>query len=293
MKLKILAALLLLVAANCAAMAQSATELRPSWAYLTPTPPKGANYFLSWGVGEGRDEQAATNAAWANALQRSLHELGVVGITQQDINAVASSGIDAVVKFNRMKRRVVSATEPIALASGKLKVYILIQVERNVNGIDDFYTLDTDKYRDKGFERRLADYNAQITGKYPFSARVFVPGWAQLHKGSKGKGIFFILAETVCVGGIVATESLRASYDSKASSSFDTNLKKKYNNRADNCANVRNGFIVGAAAIYVWNVIDGIAARGKKKPLMVGDAQLRLSPYATAQEGGLALSLEF
>ena len=51
----------------------------------------------------------------------------------------------------RMKRRVVSATEPIALASGKLKVYILIQVERNVNGIDDFYTLDTDKYRDKGF----------------------------------------------------------------------------------------------------------------------------------------------
>lgn len=293
MKLKILAALLLLVAANCAAMAQSATELRPSWAYLTPTPPKGANYFLSWGVGEGRDEQAATNAAWANALQRSLHELGVVGITQQDINAVASSGIDAVVKFNRMKRRVVSATEPIALASGKLKVYILIQVERNVNGIDDFYTLDTDKYRDKGFERRLADYNAQITSKYPFSARVFVPGWAQLHKGSKGKGIFFILAETVCVGGIVATESLRASYDSKASSSFDTNLKKKYNNRADNCANVRNGFIVGAAAIYVWNVIDGIAARGKKKPLMVGDAQLRLSPYATAQEGGLTLSLEF
>ena len=139
----------------------------------------------------------------------------------------------------------------------------------------------------------MADYNAQITGKYPFSARVFVPGWAQLHKGSKGKGIFFILAETVCVGGIVATESLRASYDSKASSSFDTNLKKKYNNRADNCANVRNGFIVGAAAIYVWNVIDGIAARGKKKPLMVGDAQMRLSPYATAQEGGLTLSLEF
>ena len=275
------------------AWAQSANELRPNWAYIAPVPPAGANYFLSWGVGEGRDEQSATDAAWADALRRSLHELGVVGITGEDIDRVAAHGINSVVKFNRMKRRVVSATEPIALADGRMKVYILIQVQRNVNGADDFYSLDTGSFRDRGFERQLADYNAAITGKYPFSSRVFVPGWAQLHKGSKGKGIFFIVAEAAAIGGIVATESLRQSYKSKASSAFDTDQKRRYNSRATNCANVRNGFIVGAAAIYVWNVIDGIAARGKKKPLMVGDAQLRLSPYATAQEGGLTLSLEF
>ena len=275
------------------ANAQSSTELRPSWAYSTPVPPTGANYFLSWGVGEGYDEQSAINAAWADALQKSLHELGVVGITQQDINAVATQGINAVVKFNRMKRRVINATEPIALSGNRLKVFILIQVQRNVNGPDDLYSLNTETFRDKHFDKQLKEYNASITGRYPFSGRVFIPGWAQLHKGSKGKGIFFIVAEAACVGGIVATESMRVSYESKYDSTHDVDKKRTYANKADNCSNLRNGFIAGAAAFYLWNVIDGIAARGKRKPFMLGDAQLRISPYVAPQTGGFALSLNF
>ncbi len=275
------------------ANAQSSTELRPSWAYSTPVPPAGANYFLSWGVGEGYDEQSAINAAWADALQKSLHELGVVGITQQDINAVATQGINAVVKFNRMKRRVINATEPIALSGNRLKVFILIQVQRNVNGPDDLYSLNTETFRDKHFDKQLKEYNASITGRYPFSGRVFIPGWAQLHKGSKGKGIFFIVAEAACVGGIVATESMRVSYESKYDSTHDVDKKRTYANKADNCSNLRNGFIAGAAAFYLWNVIDGIAARGKRKPFMLGDAQLRISPYVAPQTGGFALSLNF
>lgn len=293
MKQLTFAMFILLFAMNMAVSAQSSTELRPSWAYATPVPPAGANYFLSWGVGEGHDEQSATNAAWADALQKSLHELGVVGITQQDINAVATQGINAVVKFNRMKRRVVSATEPIVLGGNRMKIYILIQVQRNVNGADDFYSLNTGSFRDKNFDKRMKEYNASITGRYPFSGRVFVPGWAQLHKGSKGKGIFFILAEAACVGGIVATESMRASYESKYDSTHDVDKKRSYANKADNCANLRNGFIAGAAAVYLWNVIDGIAARGKRKAFMLGDAQLKVSPYVAPQTGGFALSLNF
>lgn len=293
MKQLTFAMFILLFAVNMAVSAQSSTELRPSWAYATPVPPAGANYFLSWGVGEGYDEQSATNAAWADALQKSLHELGVVGITQQDINVVATQGINAVVKFNIMKRRVVSATEPIVLGGNRMKIYILIQVQRNVNGADDFYSLNTGSFRDKNFDKRLKEYNASITGRYPFSGRVFVPGWAQLHKGSKGKGIFFILAEAACVGGVVATESMRASYESKYDSTHDVDKKRSYANKADNCANLRNGFIAGAAAVYLWNVIDGIAARGKRKAFMLGDAQLKVSPYVAPQTGGFALSLNF
>ena len=222
-----------------------------------------------------------------------MHELGVVGITQQDINAVATQGINAVVKFNRMKRRVVSATEPIVLGGDRLKIYKLIQVQRNVNGPDDLYSLNTEHFRDKHFDKQLKEYNASITGRYPFSGRVFIPGWAQIHKGSKGKGIFFIVAEAACVGGIVATESMRASYESKYDSTHDAEKKRTYANKADNCSNLRNGFIAGAAAFYLWNVIDGIAARGKRKPFMLGDAQLKVSPYVAPQTGGFALSLNF
>lgn len=66
-----------------------------------------------------------------------------------------------------------------------------------------------------------------------------------------------------------------------------------YRNKADNCANIRNGLIAGAAALYLWNVIDGIAAKGKRKAVMLGDAQLRIAPYAASQSGGVALSLNF
>ena len=42
-------------------------------------------------------------------------------------------------------------------------------------------------------------------------------------------------------------------------------------NSRDNCENIRNGFIVGAAALYVWNVIDGMVAKGKKRSHTMGD----------------------
>lgn len=272
---------------------QSSVEPRPFWADATPNPPAGANYFLNWGVGEGNNEQEAVNAAWADALSKSLHELGVVGITRQDIDAVATKGIHAVVKFNRIKRRIVSATKPVRLSGIKMKIYILVQVQLNVNGVDDFYTLDASHYKDSHFNNQLKEYNAEQTGHYPFSAQVFVPGMAQLHKGSKAKGLFFIVGEAACVGGLVIAESLRASYDSKAVSTQNTKQKKTYYDRADNCENIRNGLIAGAAVLYIWNVIDGIAAKGKKRTVMLGDSQLRISPYATPQCGGFALSFNF
>ncbi|MCD8183880.1 MAG: hypothetical protein LUE99_13230 [Bacteroides sp.] len=285
--------LLALLLASMNAFSQAVTELRPFWAKQVPQTPAGANYFVNWGVGEGRTESEATNITWADALQKSLHELGVVGITAQDINAVATNGINAVVKFNRMKRRIITSTEPITLSANRVKIYILIQVQRNVNGADDFYSLNTANFKDTSFNKKMKSYNAELTGRYPFSARVFVPGMTQLHKGSTGKGLFFIISEAACVGGIVATECMRSSYDSKLKSTHDAGKIRNYADKRDNCANVRNGFIAGAAVLYVWNVIDGIAAKGKKKGILVGDAQLRMDPYASPQSGGIALSLRF
>ena len=169
-KLAFLTALMLI---GMNAFSQAVTELRPFWVKQVPQIPVGANYFVNWGVGEGRTETEATNMAWADALQKSLHELGVVGITAQDINAVAMNGINAVVKFNRMKRRIVTSTEPIVLSANRVKIYILIQVQRNVNGPDDFYSLNTANFKDTSFNKKMKGYNAQLTGRYPFSARVF------------------------------------------------------------------------------------------------------------------------
>ncbi len=277
--------------ASLSIFSQAQSDLRPVWAKQLPNLPVGANYFLSWGVGEGSNEQQAINDAWANALQKSLHELGVVGITQQDIDAVSKNGIDAVVSFNKMKRRQLCVTGAIPQANGNVMVYVLIQVQRSIHGKDDFYDVNPNLCGDPDFEKKLREMN----GEYNFSFRVFVPGMAQLHKGSTGKGLFFIIGEVALIGGVVACEGLRASYDSKINSTHNMGNRQDYISKADNMQNLRNGFIAGAAALYIWNVIDGVVAKGKKH---VGvDQRMTFAPYIAPQAGttvsGVSLTFHF
>jgi hypothetical protein len=145
-----------------AAYSQTGTDLRPKWTKTVPNPPAGANYFLGWGVGEGSSEQDAINDAWGDVLQRSLNELGVVGISQQDIDAVKKNGIDAVVSFNKLKRRLLCSTGVIQMPNDRLKVYILIQVQRDVNGNDDFYDADNTICNDPAFDKKLKTHNAKM-----------------------------------------------------------------------------------------------------------------------------------
>ncbi|MDR1056789.1 MAG: hypothetical protein LBL90_13480 [Prevotellaceae bacterium] len=271
------------------AFSQTSSDLRPIWTKSIPNTPSGANYFLNWGVGEGNNEQQAINDAWADALQKSLHELGVVGITQQDIDAVAKNGIDAVVSFNKMKRRQLCVTNAIRKSTGKVMVYILIQVQRNVNGKDDFYDVNPNICSDFDFDRKLKEID---DGIYSFSARVFVPGMAQLHKGNTTKGVLFIVGEVAMIGGVVAFEGLRSSYDSKINTTHNATDKQSYIDKVNNMQNLRNGFIAGAAALYVWNVIDGIVGKGKKH-VMIGNANVQLLPYAAPDASGIMLAIKF
>jgi hypothetical protein len=131
-----------------------------------------------------------------------------------------------------------------------------------------------------------------VTERYPFSARAFVPGMAQIHKGSTGKGIAFIVGEVASIGGIVAFEGLRASYESKVNSTHNAADRKRYIDNTSTMQNIRNGFIAGAAAIYVWNVIDGAVAKGRGH-VVIGQAQMKINPYASTQSSGVMLSLNF
>ncbi len=131
-----------------------------------------------------------------------------------------------------------------------------------------------------------------ITNKYKFSPRVFVPGMAQIHKGQTVRGALFITGEVAAVAGIVIFEGLRSSYESKIHRTHNAAEIQKYVNKADNMSNIRNGFIAGAAAIYVWNVIDGIVAKGKKH-IVVGDVGMVFAPYSDPMSSGLAVNVTF
>lgn len=130
------------------------------------------------------------------------------------------------------------------------------------------------------------------TDRYPFSARVFVPGMAQIYKGSIGKGIGIIAGEVVLVGGVVVTECLRLNYAKKINMTHNSSLKNQYAYNANACNIARNVCIGGIAAVYIWNVIDGIVAKGKPY-VSVDGKTLSFMPYATTEDVGLAVNFTF
>lgn len=142
--------------------------------------------------------------------------------------------------------------------------------------------------------KRLSyDYDPiTVTDQYPFSARSFVPGMQQLYKGQKAKGIMFIAAEVACVGGIVVSEGLRTSNVNLINSTHNAQQRAQYTDKANMWQNVRNGFIAATAAVYVWNVVDALAAKGARY-VKQGSAQFALAPYTNGETVGFAMNIKF
>lgn len=134
--------------------------------------------------------------------------------------------------------------------------------------------------------------NITVTDQYPFSARAFVPGMQQLYKGQKAKGIMFIAAEVACVGGIVVSEGLRTSNINLINSTHNAQQRAQYTDKANMWQNVRNGFIAATAAVYVWNVVDALAAKGPRY-VKQGSAQFALAPYTNGETVGFAMNVKF
>lgn len=133
------------------------------------------------------------------------------------------------------------------------------------------------------------------TTKYPFSARCFVPGMAQIYKGSAGKGGAIIAAEIVGIAGIVTSFSMSASHFAAADSSSDSYQINEYNRIGSMWQNIGYGSIAFTAAMYIYNIIDGAVAPGKKH-IQIGSKAYDLSftPTATMQgDFGFAARLNF
>lgn len=196
--------------------------------------------------------------------RRSIATGTEANVTIKNDDVSISAGHDLIVKA-----RIID--EYVDFSNNGYIVYLLVQTAKNPTFVYE---------------------PVKVSNDYGFSARVFVPGMAQIYKGQVVKGSLFIAGEVAAIGGVIAFESLRASYKSKIGRTHNTKLRQQYINKTNNMKNIRNGFIGGAVAIYVWNVIDGIVAKGKKH-IVIGENQLHFTPYTTMQSAGLMMSFNF
>ncbi len=129
-----------------------------------------------------------------------------------------------------------------------------------------------------------------LTDKYDFSARAFVPGMAQIHKGSTAKGLCIIAAEALAVGSIIVCENQRATYKKKMRE--QPQFAQSYDTKASNWETGRNISIGVAAGIWVYNVIDAIVARGEKH-VKIRKNGFAVHPVVMTDGAGLSFAYRF
>ena len=240
------------------------SQERPDWVkgYFE----EAKNSYIEVVSGEAYNlEEAKTKAIQQVIARRSLTTGTSAKVTLKGGNIEVSDHHDLIISA-----RILDEWSETTY-SNMQKVYLLVQTAKNPT-----YNMEP----------------VTVSEKYPFSWKVFVPGLAQIDKGSIAKGSIIIGSEVLCVGGIVISECMRVKNLDKINNTKNADHKKYYNDIANNWTISRNSFIVGAAAVYLWNIIDGAVAKGKKH-ILIGSAGLRISPYADLHSGGLALNLNF
>ena len=158
--------------------------------------------------------------------------------------------------------------------------------DRGLTGYFLYQTPNNPSYQTSEIERVTA------TDKYPFSARVFVPGMMQFYKGQKIKATTIIASEVLCIGGFVFTQTRKNYYTAMIGSTNNATLKQRYAANANTYNYVSYAFLAASIGVYAWNIIDGVISRGTPY-VSVDGKMISFVPYATPESAGLAVTMNF
>lgn len=223
------------------------------------------NSYIEVVSSSGYDLKSARESAVQEVISRRSLATGAqanVSINQGDVQVV--SGHDVIVKA-----RIID--EYNMHASSGYKVWLLIQTAKNP----------------------VFEYEpVKVSDEYGFSSKAFVPGMAQFEKGSTLKGALFIGGEIVCIGGAVVGNILAKQSYNKGQATKDAKARAHYTDLANTYSTVQYVSIAGAVAVYAWNVIDGLTAKGKKH-VVTGNAALAAVPYLGPEGMGVSVSLAY
>lgn len=272
---------------------RASDKYRPRWLQQVPGRTNDTfEYIRAEGMSD--DLQAAKAKAVANLVDRVAVEWNVQVSDAVDIDKDTERGMGNAITGHESRTR---TSTHIRQESGSITLqYRLVDSyweETAVGGERQYRFYGLYQAARPGQRTRFDDVS--FTTRY--GARglwrsAIVPGWGQMHKGSTGRGWLFLGGEAACIGGIIATESMRSHYTRMASETRKLDLRNAYRTRARNMATARNVCIAGASALYVWNLVDAIVAPGARRATAAGRS-LAVVPYSTAEDAGICLSFNF
>ena len=94
------------------------------------------------------------------------------------------------------------------------------------------------------------------------------------------------------MAGIIISDNERASYRTKMKE--QPAFAKQYKNKSDNWETARNVCIGAAAGIWLYNIVDALAAKGARRVVVKkARTSFAMRPYLTTEETGISMALHF
>lgn len=282
--------LVLILMASSRAYAQKVLErsekLRPVW--LNSKTPRSSNSTFHYQVTEGEhhnleDAKHSCLLNLSTCIKRTHHisEQAVAQIKLEQENGASFESENYHFSYD-------INSEQVTITSCKYDEYWEYVVYPNGERFYRCYTLygiaDT---KSPAFDRLTFSRKYGMRG---FARSLIIPGWGQLYKGNAVKGGCILAGEVALITGILVAENLRNSYVKKMRE--QPQHLKTYNTKADNCENIRNVCIGGAAALYVYNLVDALVANGRKRSIR--HKSVRLAAYPSVGGcNGMSLAVRF
>lgn len=266
-------------------------ETKPQWIKNPPTP-GNSSYVFRVVKAEGDDLNSA----------RSATLKALVSMIEHDDNIKIKETHKLVDEAQRTNNN---------LSVAKSNSVYVLDVENSINK-----TITTEKVAEysEDFERngqmrkrlftlfmvqcdnRVADFDeVKLTTKYGmrgFVRSMVVPGWGQIYKGSGVKGGLIMGGAAAIAAGIVITENTRADYIKKMHE--QPKFASTYNSKATVWETGRNVCIGAAVALYVYNIVDAIAADGAERAIVKKrNNNLSFTPIVNTGECGFSIRYNF
>ena len=192
--------MLLMAASQVAICAQE----MPQWVLQKPRPANDS-YLYVVERGLGATEMEARNRAMGLVYRSTIERLALA-IDLASINEAINAGSNYGDNAEMMNVPVNKVCEYMQREGSQYVVYVLCQVAAAGNRTAHFTPFT----------------QCNQLAKSQYIAHSFVPGLAQIKKGSVGKGTAFIVSEVVLVGGVVAAECLQDRKSTRLNSSHAT-----------------------------------------------------------------------
>ena len=255
--------MLLFFSITASAQYNASDKLRPKWLQGQPTPTNSTFKYETVSA-----SAASLDAARKECLSELISSSGLTNGIVVVSNYQTKENISQVWHNGKLTERIEHDGTTYTSATGsEMKLYIQNIAEYWMRDKSGAYYV-TKLYAKSELNTAPLFDNVELTTKYGVCGlwrSMIIPGWGQFHKGANLKGGLILGGTAVLAGGIVFTENQRAGYVRRIHQTHDVNLIRSYQTKRDNFATSRNICIGAAAALYLYNLIDAIAAPGASR----------------------------